>query len=43
LNPDKFPRVQGMDITLVTSTRDDAEARELLDRLGMPFQREDTE
>lgn len=41
LNPDKFPRVQGMDITFVTSTRIDDEARELLERMGMPFQRED--
>lgn len=41
LNPDKFTRVQGMTITLVTSTDSDDEARELLRQLGMPFQLED--
>lgn len=40
LNPDKFTRPQGMNITLVTSTDSDDEARELLSRLGLPFQRE---
>ena len=43
LNPDKFPRMQGMDITFVTSIRDDDEARELLSRMGMPFKQEDAE
>ena len=38
LNPDKFTRVQGMNITFVTSTNSDDEARELLRRMGMPFQ-----
>jgi len=37
LNPDKFPSVQGMNITLVTSTDRDDEARELLRGFGMPF------
>ena len=37
LNPDKFIRVQGMDIALVTSTDSNDEARELLALLGMPF------
>lgn len=37
INPDHVKRVQGMDITLVTSARSDDEARELLERLGMPF------
>jgi len=37
LNPDKFPNVQGMNITLVTSTSSDDEARELLRCFGMPF------
>jgi len=37
LNPDKFSRPQGMNISVVTSTGCDAEARELLKRLGMPF------
>lgn len=40
LNPDKFPRVQGMNITFVTSTRSDEEGRELLKQMGMPFKRE---
>lgn len=41
LNPDKFTRVQGMNISLVTSTDSDDEARELLRLLGMPFQQAD--
>ncbi len=40
LNPDKFTRPQGMNITIVTSTESDAEARELLRGLGMPFRAE---
>ncbi len=39
LNPDKFVRVQGMNITFVTSTSSDDEARELLKLFGMPFRR----
>jgi large subunit ribosomal protein L5 len=42
LNPDKFTRVQGMNITLVTSTRSDDEARELLRLFGVPFRQEST-
>jgi large subunit ribosomal protein L5 len=42
LNPDKYLRVQGMNITLVTSTHSDQEALELLTRLGLPFKREET-
>lgn len=42
LNPDKFTRVQGMNITLVTSTRSNDEARELLRLFGMPFRQEGT-
>ena len=38
LNPDKFTRVQGMNITLVTNCDSDDEARELLRLLGLPFQ-----
>ena len=34
---DKVPRIQGMDITFVTSANTDEEARELLRLLGMPF------
>jgi len=37
LNPDKFSVSQGMNITLVTSTRSNDEARELLRGLGMPL------
>jgi large subunit ribosomal protein L5 len=40
LNPDKFTRVQGMNIVFVTSTSSDDEARLLLQLLGMPFRRE---
>ena len=42
LNPDKFTRVQGMDITMVTSTRSNDEARELLRLFGIPFRLEGT-
>ncbi len=37
LNPDKFTRPQGMNITIVTSAESDDEARDLLEMLGMPF------
>ncbi len=37
LNPDKFTRPQGMNITIVTTTDNDDEGRELLRQLGMPF------
>lgn len=37
LNPDKFTVPQGMDITMVTTTGSDDEARELLRSLGMPY------
>jgi large subunit ribosomal protein L5 len=37
LNPDKFSVPQGMNITLVTTTHSDDEARELLRALGMPL------
>ena len=40
LNPDKFTRVQGMNITVVTTTRSDDEARELLRLFGVPFRQE---
>jgi large subunit ribosomal protein L5 len=38
LNPDKFTRVQGMNITIVIKNGSDDESRELLTQLGMPFQ-----
>ena len=37
LNPDKFTRPQGMNITYVTSAKTDDEARALLELFGMPF------
>jgi large subunit ribosomal protein L5 len=37
IDPDKVNFVQGMDVTFVTSTRNDDEARELLRGFGMPF------
>jgi large subunit ribosomal protein L5 len=37
IDPDKVNFSQGMDITFVTSTRSDDEARELLKLFGMPF------
>jgi len=40
LNPDKFTRAQGMNVTLVTSTDSDDEARELLKLMGLPFRQE---
>jgi large subunit ribosomal protein L5 len=40
LNPDKYTRVQGMNIALICSSHSNDEARELLKRLGLPFQRE---
>jgi large subunit ribosomal protein L5 len=37
VDPDKVNFTQGMDITIVTSTDSDDEARELLRAFGMPF------
>lgn len=37
IDPDKVNFTQGMDITIVTTTRNDEEARELLKLFGMPF------
>jgi len=37
IDPDKVTFTQGMDITIVTSTHSDDEARELLRLFGMPF------
>jgi large subunit ribosomal protein L5 len=37
VDPDKVTFVQGMDVTFVTSTKSDDEARELLRAFGMPF------
>lgn len=38
LNPDKFTRPQGMNITFVVANATDAESREFLERMGVPFQ-----
>jgi large subunit ribosomal protein L5 len=40
IDPDKVTFTQGMDITFVTSTSNDDEARELLRHFGMPFREE---
>src|SRR5919204_3982839 len=37
IDPDKVTFTQGMDVTFVTSTDNDDEARELLRAFGMPF------
>lgn len=37
LNPDKFTRPQGMNVTIVTTANTNDEARDLLGKLGMPF------
>ncbi len=42
LNPDKFTRVQGMNITFVINNASDDESREMLAQMGMPFQTEET-
>lgn len=40
LNPDKFTRPQGMNITIVTSAKSNDEARDLLEMFGMPFKQD---
>lgn len=40
LNPDKYTKSQGMNITFVTNVESDDEARELLREFGMPFKNE---
>lgn len=42
IDPDKFALVQGMNVTIVTSTDEDDEARELLRGFGMPFRSDET-
>lgn len=37
LNPDKFVRPQGMNISIVTSAKTNDEGRALLEQFGMPF------
>jgi large subunit ribosomal protein L5 len=41
LNPDKYQRVQGMNITICAKGGSDDESRELLRAFGMPFQRDE--
>jgi large subunit ribosomal protein L5 len=43
LNPDKFTRPQGMNVTMVISGGSNDESRELLRGFGLPFKREDTD
>ncbi|RLS75784.1 MAG: 50S ribosomal protein L5 [Planctomycetota bacterium] len=40
INPDKYTRPQGMNITFVTSARSDDEARAFLLAMGMPLKKE---
>src|SRR5437588_8125824 len=40
IDPDKVTFTQGMDVTFVTTTNNDDEARELLRAFGMPFREE---
>jgi large subunit ribosomal protein L5 len=40
LNPDKYTRVQGMNITICCSSDSNDESRELLRAFGMPFRRD---
>jgi large subunit ribosomal protein L5 len=40
LNPDKFTRTQGMNISFVTSARTNEEGRALLEMFGMPFKQD---
>ena len=40
INPDKFTRPQGMNITLVTSAGSDDEAREFLRAMGLPLKKD---
>lgn len=37
LNPDKYTKPQGMNVTLVTSAKNDEQALALLEMFGMPF------
>lgn len=39
IDADKLQHTQGMDITIVTTTSNDDQARELISTLGMPFRR----
>ncbi|MBL8827201.1 MAG: 50S ribosomal protein L5 [Planctomycetaceae bacterium] len=41
LNPDKYTRAQGMNITIVIAGKNDDESRELLRGMGLPFKIEE--
>ena len=43
LNPDKYVRVQGINIAICTTATSNQEARELLAAFGFPFKRDDDE
>jgi len=43
LNPDKFLRPQGMNVTIVMSTNSNEEGRELLRGFGLPFKRDEVQ
>ncbi|RLS34466.1 MAG: 50S ribosomal protein L5 [Planctomycetota bacterium] len=43
INPDKYTRAQGMNITLVTSARNDDEARQFLRAMGVPLKKDKDE
>ncbi len=43
INPDKFTRPQGMNITLVTTARTDDEARQFLRAMGVPLKKDGDE
>ena len=42
INIDKINKIQGMDITFVTSAKTDVEALELLKQFGLPFKNQNT-
>ncbi len=39
INYDRIEKIRGMNITVVTSAKNDEEARQLLEQLGMPFRK----
>jgi large subunit ribosomal protein L5 len=41
LNPDKFTRPQGLNVTFVIANATDDESRDFLAHMGMPFQSEE--
>lgn len=43
INPDKYTRPQGMNIAVVTTARNDDDARELLRSMGMPLKKDEKE